>query len=135
MPADPSIGRVVWYRSKVGAYDVPALITATQDTLSPEGVALYMRTRRADLQRGDVDLDAQGVPPLSGPDRVHLTVCSPGLPGNPARAGLDLNAGGTYREWDVPLFEPSMRVSAHPAVGPQVPPEPEPGTWRWPVIR
>lgn len=130
MAPEPTIGRVVLYRSRVGGYDVPAVITATQDTLDPEGVELYRRTAGSDL-----DVDAQGVPPLSSPDHVHLTVFSPGLPGNdePPKP-MDRNAGGSYREWNVPLFEPHTVPDPRPGVQPAVA-EPEPGTWRWPVMR
>jgi hypothetical protein len=133
---DPAIGRIVWYRTKVGEYDLPAMITATQETLHAEGVALYLESRKTvPVAMGStVALDAQGVPPLSGPENVHLTVFSPGLPGNVERPGLDANAGGSFREWDVPLFEPTNTLSPVPGSQP-VPVEPEPGSWRWPVIR
>lgn len=68
----PSIGRIVWYRSKTAPYDVPAIINATTETLSPEGVEL-----------GHVPMLSSGV-------HVHLTVFTPGKPGT-AREGNDVN--------------------------------------------
>lgn len=59
-PAAPSIGRIVHYRSRRNPYDVPAVVTATQDSLWPEGV-----------ERGDV-------PALDSPFHVHLHVFTPG---------------------------------------------------------
>lgn len=56
----PSLGRQVVYRSNTGNYDLTATITATEDTLWPEGV-----------ERGDV-------PPLTSKDHVHLHVFTPG---------------------------------------------------------
>jgi hypothetical protein len=82
---DPAIGRIVWYRTKVGEYDLPAMITATQETLHAEGVALYLESRKT-------------VPVAMG-STVALDALSP-----------------------VPGSQP-------------VPVEPEPGSWRWPVIR
>lgn len=121
---DPSIGRIVIYRSRVGGYDLPAIITATRETLHAEGVQRYRETG-----------GQEGVPPLSSQDHVHLTVFSPGVPTNPEPPKpLDVNAGGSYREWDVPLFEAAVVVSPTPGV-PAVPSEPSPGTWRWPERR
>jgi hypothetical protein len=56
----PTIGRIVLYRSATGNYTCPAVVTATEDTLWPEGVA-----------RGDV-------PGLDSPLHVHLQVFTPG---------------------------------------------------------
>lgn len=56
----PTIGRIVIYRSKTGNYSCPAIITATHETLWPEGV-----------ERGDV-------PALSSSEHVHLHVFTPG---------------------------------------------------------
>lgn len=116
----PTIGRIVLYRSRTGKYTVPAVVTATTETLNPEGV------------------EAGHVPPLSSEDHVHLTVFSPGKPGLrlgaedfkvPASASrpVDENVGGTYREWDVPPNDPPD--------GDGLTDEHAPGTWRWPVIR
>lgn len=120
---EPSIGRVVIYRSKVGEYDVPAIITATQETLHPEGVELFRESGGSD-----------GVPPLSSPDHVHLTVLTPGLSSSEPPKPLDANMGGTYREWNVPMFEPRQEQSPVPGTVP-TPVDPDPGSWRWPVIR
>jgi hypothetical protein len=140
------IGRVVWYRSRTGAYTVPAVITATVDTLAPELV------------------EAGLIPALSGPMSVHLTVFSPGIPMDGVNATLhadeppqyrlppgakSLNLAGTYQEWDVPFFDPRraglvtvpnpaggvmqgpLRVSCAPVPGEHELEQP-PGTWTWP---
>lgn len=125
IPQKPTLGRVVIFRSRTGSYDVPAMITATTETLAPAGVGAF------------VDSGGQrGVPPLTGVDRVHLTVFTPGLPGQRAEAGDFLNEpvirsenlAGCYQEWDVPLDGSEDRPVE--VVG-----EPSPGTWRWPVVR
>jgi len=116
----PTIGRIVIYRSRTGDYDVPAVITATQETLNPKGVQLYIESD-----------GKKGVPPLSNDDRVHLTVLTPGLPGfdigeakfkvareHGPKSGI-VNFAGSYQEWDIPndIDEPAA-----------------PGTWRWPTL-
>lgn len=109
----PTLGRVVIYRSRTGNYDVPAIVTGTEDTLAEAGVRAYKESE-----------GQAGVPPLTSPTHVHLTVLTPGLPG--LRAGADdfkvesefprsENVAGTYQEWDIP----------HDPVG-------SAGTWRWP---
>lgn len=104
----PTIGRIVIYRSRTGDYDVPAIITATQDTLNPRGVTLGH------------------VPDLSGSLCVHLTVFTPGKPGMRRGAddflvesehGRSENVAGCYQEWDIPMSD-----------------NPQPGTWRWPEL-
>lgn len=104
----PTIGRVVIYRSRTGNYSVPAIITATQDTLYRPGV------------------DGGYVPDLSSEEHVHLHVLTPGVPGKRTDAddflvesphGRQENVGGAYQEHDVPLD-----------------PDGGPGTWSWPVI-
>ena len=116
----PAIGRVVHYRSRTGKYDVAAIITATVNQLNPEGVA------------------AGAVPPLSGPDYVHLQVLSPGTPGMRYGAQdflvesehpVQENVNGVYQEWDIP-FTP---VEASADIGSQGWDDVPPGTWRWPV--
>lgn len=102
-PPGLTIGRIVIYRSKTGNYDLPAIITATVDTLDPKGVELGH------------------VPPLSGNNCVHLTVFTCGKQGT-AREGHVVNneaAGGSYQEFDI--AESSSDT------------EPEPGSWRWPT--
>lgn len=106
----PTIGRIVLYRSRTGSYTVPAIITATTDTLNPQGV------------------EAGHVPGLSSVHHVHLTVFTPGKPGMRGGAGDFLtesehgrseNVAGCYQEWDIPLAG-----GAGEAQGP--------GTWQWP---
>lgn len=111
----PSIGRIVVYRSRTGAWSVPAIVAATQETLN-------------------VDLVKAGYcPDLDSPEHVHLVVFSPGRPMTPQEqtvlhanfvnppvdeAWTDVNMGGTFREWNIPID-----------VGSE---EQAPGTWRWP---
>lgn len=119
----PTIGRIVTYRSRTGRYDVPAVVTATQDTLDPAGVEAHERSS-----------GRSGVPSLSSPNHVHLTVFTPGLPGQRADAldfevessfGRSENVAGCYQEWDIPLAGSSSDAA-------DIEDEPAPGTWRWP---
>lgn len=109
-PSGLNIGRIVLYRSRTGDYDVPAIVTATVNTLNPKGVELGH------------------IPALSSPDHVHLTCFTAGKPG--MRRGADdfkvesphptsENVAGTYQEWDIPWSPEGTDV--------------EPGTWRWPI--
>lgn len=118
MAPAPTIGRIVIFRSRTGKYEVPAIVTATGETLAPEGVAAF------EASGGE-----KGVPPLTGEQHVHLTVLTPGLPGQRGSAEdfevqsahpVQENVGGTYQEWDVP-------PDHDPFTG-QLP-----GTWRWPA--
>ena len=122
----PTICRMVMFRSRTGKYTVPAVITATVETLNPEGVALWERTE-----------GQAGVPPLSSEEHVHLTVFTPGKPGMRADAedflvesehGRGENVGGTYQEWDVPLDPDVEDAIADGSENPQLP-----GSWAWPV--
>jgi hypothetical protein len=131
----PTIGRIVWFRSRTGAYDVPAMITATADTLNPDGVQAYRNSiqLRHEAENADCPPDRQpplrGVPPLSSDRHVHLTVFTPGIPGqrataedflvSPSTGIVGENVAGCYQEFDVPQ---DATRDAH------VPP----GTWRWP---
>lgn len=128
MSPAPTIGRIVIFRSRTGKYDVPAIITATAATLNPEGVAAYERSLAKAHALGSGAL--LGVPPLSSDTHVHLTVFTPGIPGQHANADdfvappstglIGENVAGCYQEFDVPQDE--IR-DAHA----------EPGSWRWPV--
>lgn len=89
----PMIGRIVLYRSKMAPYDIPAVITATQGSLWPEGV------RRWEESGG-----RHGVPPLSSGDHVHLTCFTPG-------------SKGVYQEHDVPLAPAARYVGSDPPPG------------------
>lgn len=126
---EPSIGRIVWYRSRTGKYSLPAMITATQETLDPDGVKLYSDTH-----------GKMGVPALSSPDHVHLLVLTPGVESDQALPDVSKsrNRGGTYQEWNVELWEPSgpsMEELSKPQAGSRPPEEQPGGTWIWPVIR
>jgi hypothetical protein len=134
---EPSIGRVVWYRSRTGRYTVPAIITATTETLAPEGV------------------EAGHVPALSSPTHVHLHVLTPGKPGPRATAEdfvgrkdapVSENVGGGYQEFDVPFFEAPMVsdgkggerhavVSCGPRIDRYGEVEQLAGSWTWPERR
>lgn len=134
----PTIGRVVWYRSRTGAYTVPAMITCTTETLYEPAVEMGY------------------IPALSSPTHVHLTVLSPGVPelganspdwgrelDDPRAAHLQaarhrppgaesFNLAGTYQEWDVRFFDPrGLPVSCRPLpVDGDV--EMLAGSWTWP---
>lgn len=60
----PTIGRIVIYRHPLpkGSYDVPAVVSATSETLQ---------------QARDAGLDTRHVRELTGDDHLHLTVFSP----------------------------------------------------------
>lgn len=116
---EPSIGRVVWYRSRTGKYTVPATIVSTKDTLYAGGV------------------EAGFVPPITSPSHVHLVVYTPGKPGKRGDAKdfvaredapISENLCGVYQEWDVPFSEVA---DANPDDGCEQPA----GTWAWPVIQ
>lgn len=106
----PTIGRIVIYRSRTGDYDVPAIITATRDTLNPKGVELGH------------------IPALSSDTHVHLTCFTAGKPGKRRPAedfkvesafGRSENVSGCYQEWDIPQMAPQGTAESA-------------GTWRWP---
>lgn len=109
----PTIGRIVIYRSRTGAYSVPAIITATKETLVQENV-----------EKGYIE-------DLTGDFNVHLTVFTPGKPGKRATADdfvgdradapISENVNGCYQEWDVPQVGTPENMD-----------DQEPGTWCWP---
>jgi len=116
-----TLTRAVLYRSRTGAYTVPAVVTCTARSLNPAGV------------------EAGALPPLSSSQHVHLTVFTPGKPGKRADATdfvtesqhpVSENLAGCYQEWDIPFWEPADSekqswedgdYSVQPA-----------GTWAWP---
>jgi hypothetical protein len=114
MTPKPTIGRIVWYRSRTGKYTVPAIISATTETLY-----------RPNVEAGFID--------DLGENQVHLTVFTPGQPGRRPGAvdfvdGSDKpiapNIGGLYQEWSVDFWE---------SPGDFWPDEDQPaGTWTWP---
>lgn len=131
---DPTIGRIVTYRAKAG-WLAPAVIAATLDTLDPDGVQ-----RWRDSGGADGGAHWEGIPPLASPDHVHLVVFSAGRQAGEPPLPLDRNQGGTFREWNVPLWTPGEGVSmaqlARPqAGGPPMREEQPVGSWRWPERR
>jgi hypothetical protein len=116
-----TIGRVVTYRSRTGDYDVPAIVNCTVDTLNEKGVEAYRESA-----------GKRGVPPLSTANHVHLTVLTPGMPGQRADAedfkvagvAVSENVAGCYQEWDIPFWQPAEHDPENDA--------PMPGSWRWP---
>ena len=116
-----TLGRVVLYRSRTGAYTIPALVNCTTRSINPAGV------------------EAGHVPPLSSERHVHLTVLTPGKPGLRAKAEdfvvesqqpVSENVAGCYQEWDLPYWEPSpSEQQAWDAGDYSVQPA---GTWAWP---
>lgn len=119
----PTIGRVVIYRSRTGVYSVPAIITATTDTL-------YQPNVDAGLMDG-----------LTDDNHVHLTVLTPGRPGRRTAAaaiadgdfkvmpkeqhGISENTGGLYQEWDIPFDPTCLDVDFDLE-------DQAPATWAWP---
>ena len=159
----PTVGRMVLYRSRTGAYVVPAFVTATTTTLNPAGVEAYgswcVERDEYEAMDGAQRLAhgfapaPRGVPGLTSDLHVHLHVLTPGLPGQRAAAtdfvdGSDRpvgeNIGGAYQEWDVPPaaviesdLDPEPFVpSLHATIDGHHPDDPcahPPGTWAWPA--
>lgn len=78
-PVSP--GRIVHYFAKTRGYTLAAVVTATQESLDPEGVAMGH------------------VPPLSSADHVHLHVLTPGAQGDYQEFNVpfsDENEPGTW---------------------------------------
>ena len=115
------IARAVLYRSRTGSYTVPAVVNCTARSINPAGVEAGM------------------VPPLSSDQHVHLTVFTPGKPGQRADAAdfvvesqwpVSENVSGCYQEWDIPFWEPAdFERQAWEEGDYSVQP---PGTWAWP---
>lgn len=116
----PSIGRIVIYRSRTG-FEVPALVTATQDTLEPKGLKLYEESG-----------GMRGVPPLDSDGHLHLTVMTPGIPGvYPEASSMPSTPmGGTFQEWNIPYAGHAGDLL--PGAEVEVIRAPAPGTWHWP---
>lgn len=133
---NPSIGRIVWYRTdgRNGlAYDLPAIITCTAETHPGD----YPDGKRNPLPVPESDT------------HVHLTVFTPGgfgttllhegntdphAPKDTAEfvgAETIVPGSGSYVEWNVPYWEPvGEEVYAYESNSGIVPAR----TWRWPVI-
>lgn len=120
----PTIGRTIWYRSRTGRYSVPAIITATQDTLYQPAI------------------DGGHIHPLESETHVHLTVLTPGIPGE-RLADTDpnitsVNEGGSYQEFNIPFWDSHMNGPLDERValvtGPGNQSQQPAGTWCWPVI-
>lgn len=84
----------------------------------------------------EVEKPGDGEPQPSLPPMRHTN------PEDCLAAGIlppDLNAGGTFREWDVPYGDPhppqSLAAAAVPGQRPSRVIEHEPGSWRWPERR
>lgn len=128
-PPPPSIGRIVTYTSRTGDFVVPAIVAATQKTLNRDRVESGL------------------IPDLESDFHVHLVVFSPGLPqaadaealervhqslresGTP----MDVNAGGTFREWNIP-YSPLFGWDLSEERELRFEPSDHPGTWCWPEI-
>jgi hypothetical protein len=81
----PSIGRIVEYRSNTGNYTIPAVITATIDTLYRPGV------------------EAGHVPDLSSVECVHLEVFTPGEQGRYQEHDVAFDPDAGPRTWRWPV--------------------------------
>jgi hypothetical protein len=77
----PTVGRVVHYHAKTRGYVLPAIVTATRESLDPEGVA-----------RGDV-------PPLDADDCVHLEVMTCGAQGRYQEFNVEPGDGPGQWSW------------------------------------
>lgn len=91
MAAEPSIGRIVVFRSRRGNYSMPAVVTATTETLWPEGI-----------ERGDV-------PALSSSMHVHLHVFTPGAAESYPEHNVPFDDATDYgeaapRSWSWPII-------------------------------
>lgn len=119
MSSRPSIGRVVIYRSKTGTYSMPAIISATVDTLYRPNV------------------EAGHVPDLSSDTHVHLCVMTCGIPGersantSPELGRTNPPAGGTLQESDIPQYVPALDTGGDAFWAGDYSAQP-PGTWAWP---
>jgi hypothetical protein len=154
VPMKPTIGRIVWYRTdgRNGLeYDLPAIITCTQDT--HPGDYIVHEPRCASLldlaEDDDEDPSCDCTPttksnPLPVPEsdsHVHLTIFTPGGFGSEVTdVSGDLQHGdlgtgrafvgahsftpgsGTYVEWNVPDGNTYVNDT------------PKPRSWRWPVM-
>lgn len=101
---DITIGRIVIYRSKTGQYSMPAVVSATRDTLYLPNVS------------------AGHLADLSAADNVHLVVFTAGASGHrsagtdPSLGAANPPAGGSFAEYDIAYSD-----------------DPEaPGCWSWP---
>jgi hypothetical protein len=118
----PSPGRVVHFRSRTGNYTVPAIVTANQGTLFAPAV------------------EAGNIPDITGANRVHLAVMTPGIPSTGRANAKDFiapipegrpvgeNQGGTYQEWDVEFWKPRDGSPSEWGIYQEQPA----GTWTWP---
>lgn len=116
----PTIGRVVWYRSKTGRYTLPADIAVTTDTIYRPAV------------------EAGFMPPLTDSDHVHLIVKTAGIPGT-RLPDTDpnikaQNMGGTYVEHDIPFWDPVVTdlEGAYAGNPPWTDDQQPAGSWTWP---
>lgn len=93
-------GRIVHYYAKTRGYLVPAIVTATVESLDARGVELGH------------------VPPLSSPDHVHLEVLTPGKLARyqefnvPLASDEDVKSGLAWRlkgRWSWPELIPQSK--------------------------
>lgn len=121
----PTIGRVVLYRSRTGNYTVPAIITATTDSLYQPNV------------------DAGHIAGLTDEQHVHLSALTPGKPGTRGSENVDMlvpdsdarpirpNIAGLYQEDDVPQWDPAWLPESPVFDHEHLDLQPA-GTWTWP---
>lgn len=80
----PTLGRIVIYRSNTGDYDLAALVTATRDSLTPEG------------------LSRNQVCPIESATHVHLHVFTPGKARHYQELNVPFDPNGGPRSWRWP---------------------------------
>lgn len=84
------LGRTVIYRSKTGDYSLAAIVIADGASINPLGV------------------ERRQVPALTGPDHVHLTVLTPGLPpaATPEHTAQIIDTRRPLGQRQIPPMEP-----------------------------
>jgi hypothetical protein len=118
----PTIGRVVWYRSKTGNYTLTADVISTKDKLYRPGV------------------EAGFMPDLDSDTHVHLLVKTAGKPDTRLpetdKSITSKNLGGTYVEHNIPFWDPDVDEWRNSYAGERpsnwADHDQPAGTWTWP---
>jgi hypothetical protein len=164
MPGDPTPGRIVLYRSRTGFITPAIIVVAAENLMAAgveryRGTGgRYGVPPLSSMDHVHLVVFSAGLPEApgvtcqrcGGPMGVGQagavaagTEAEPGgvMHADPADCDAggrmlmrDSNMGGTFREWDVPLWEPQMTTPNVPGALPTAA-EQAKGTWAWPVIR